>query len=71
MNAAEHLAEAERLIDLAHRLRTNRTDREGRVALASESAGPLAAMATAHASIATALVAAQQARPPGHDRPEA
>lgn len=57
MNAAEHLAEAERLIDLAHRLRTNHTDEQGRVTLASESAGPLAAMATAHASIAAAIEA--------------
>ena len=57
MNAAEHLAEAERLLDLAHRLSSNHTDREGRVILASESAVPLAALATAHASIAAAIEA--------------
>lgn len=57
MNAAEHLAEAERLIDLAHRLNSNHTDREGRVILASEGAAELAAMATAHASIAAAMEA--------------
>lgn len=62
MNAAEHLAEAERLLDLAHGLRTNHTDRDGRVTLASEDAGPLAAMATAHASIAAALAAQQTTR---------
>ncbi len=58
MTAAEHLAEAERLLDLAHRLGGNYTDRAGRVTLASESAAPLAAMATAHATIAAAKLAA-------------
>jgi hypothetical protein len=57
MNPSEHLAEAERLIDLAHRLTGNYRDRDGRVTLACEAAGPLAAMATAHAAIATAIEA--------------
>ncbi|MGH6657059.1 MAG: hypothetical protein ACRDVE_17875 [Actinocrinis sp.] len=59
MNASEHLAEAERLLALAHGLRTNHTDAQGRVTLASESAGQLAALASAHASIAAAMEAAQ------------
>ena len=54
MNAAEHLAEAERLLDLAHNLTSNHTDERGRVRLAGEAAAQLAAMATAHASIAAA-----------------
>lgn len=57
MNSAEHLAEAERLLTLAHGLRTNHTDPQGRVVLASEAAADLAALATAHASIATAIEA--------------
>jgi hypothetical protein len=57
VNAHEHLAEAERLLDLAHRLTGNYTDEQGRVTLACESAGPLAAMAAAHAAIATAIEA--------------
>ena len=71
MNAAEHLAEAERLLTLAHGLTGNYTDREGRVTIASESAGPLAAMSTAHASIAAALNAAEvvDAVYRTHDRP--
>jgi hypothetical protein len=64
VNAAEHLAEAERLIDLAHRLPTNDTDAQGRVTLASDYAAHLAAMATAHAAIAAAIEArwAREAR---------
>ena len=57
MNAAEHLAEAERLIDLAHRLPLNYHDDDGRVTRADEGATPLAALATAHAAIATAIEA--------------
>jgi hypothetical protein len=57
VNAREHLAEAERLMDLAHRLNGNHTDRDDRVALPCETAGHLAAMATAHATIALAIEA--------------
>lgn len=57
MNAAEHLAEAERLLDLAHGLSSNRTDERGRVRLAGEAAAQLAALATAHAAIAAAIEA--------------
>jgi hypothetical protein len=57
VNAAEHLAEAERLIGLAHRLPLNYQDDDGRVTRADEGATPLAAMATAHASIAAAMEA--------------
>jgi hypothetical protein len=62
MNAAEHLAEADRLIALADRLASKHTDREGRVILAGESAADLtalSALATAHATIAIALEAEQ------------
>jgi hypothetical protein len=54
-DAAAHLAEAERLIKLAHGLNTNYRDDQNRVRIATESAGPLAAMATAHATIAMAI----------------
>jgi hypothetical protein len=57
VNAAEHLAEAERLIDLAHRLPLNYQDDDGRVTRADEGATPLAAMATAHAALAAAIEA--------------
>ena len=59
MNAAEHLAEAERLLTVAHGLPTNHTDEQGCVIRASLNAGPLAALATAHAAIATAIEAHQ------------
>jgi hypothetical protein len=59
VNAAAHLAEAERLVGLAHRLPLNYRDDDGRVTRADEDATPLAAMATAHASIAAAMEAQQ------------
>ena len=57
MNAHEHRAEAERLLTLARGLRSNHTDAQGRVVLASEAAADLAALATAHAAMATAIEA--------------
>lgn len=57
MTPDEHLAEAKRLVARAHALNGNRTDAQGRVILACEAAGPLAALATAHATIAAALQA--------------
>jgi hypothetical protein len=57
MTPAEHIAEAERLLTLAHALNGNYRDRDGRVTLATEAAEPLAALATAHATIAAAIEA--------------
>jgi len=57
MTPAEHLTEAERLLTLAHGLTSNHTDERGRVRLAGEAAAHLAALATAHASIAVAIEA--------------
>jgi hypothetical protein len=62
VNAADHIDEAHRLIGLAHSLQTNDTDAKGRVTLASDYAAHLAAMATAHATIAIALEAEQARR---------
>jgi hypothetical protein len=61
VNAAEHLAEAERLVERARSLNGNYRDRDDRLSLVSEEAAQLAALATAHASIAAAMEA-QQAR---------